>query len=243
MFRRDIVSVGSLLIPMILAATARADDPPVSVPDPSARPAPAWTRVGPLGDTPRRVTDAYPLSDQEDAAGWVRFGPMSDEFDDPSGLDAAKWTLNMSWWLGRQPALFSKSNVEVSDGALKLTMRREKLPAAMEAKGYRDYTSAALHTSARSRYGYFEIRARPMNSAGSSSFWFQRDAAPDWATEIDVFEIGGKAPGFERKVNMALHVFRTPAVAEHWQVHGVWEAPSAWPTTSTSTASTGPTAS
>jgi hypothetical protein len=34
-----------------------------------------------------------------------------------------------------------------------------------------------------------------MNSAASSSFWFHRDSAPDWETEIDVFEIGGKAKG------------------------------------------------
>jgi hypothetical protein len=40
--------------------------------------------------------------------------------------------------------------------------------------------------------------ARPMNSAGSSSFRFE---------ELP----GGKAKGFEHKVNMNLHVFRTPA--------------------------------
>ncbi len=64
-----------------------------------------------------------------------------------------------------------------------------------------------------------------MNSGGSSSFWFQVEDTPGWLTEIDVFEIGGKAKGFERKYNMNLHVFRTPTKKEHWSAGGVWEAP------------------
>jgi hypothetical protein len=28
--------------------------------------------------------------------------------------------------------------------------------------------------------------AKPMNSGGSSAFWFQQDETPGWATEIDV---------------------------------------------------------
>lgn len=69
-----------------------------------------------------------------------------------------------------------------------------------------------------------------MNSAGSSAFWFQREDAaqdPGWLTEIDVFEIGGKAKGLERKCNMTLHVFRTPDEKRHWSVGGAWTAP--WP--------------
>lgn len=183
-----------------------------------------WTRTGPLGDTPPRRTEACPLSDQENRGKWVRFEPMSDEFA-ADALDTNKWIVGMHWWQGRQPAWFSPSNVTVQGGQLHLTMRKEPVPAAMTARGYRDYTSAALHTRARSSYGYYEVRARPMNSGGSSSFWFQQDAVPGWATEIDVFEIGGKAPGFEQKYNMNLHVFRTPAEQRHWSVGGVWEAP------------------
>ncbi len=40
-----------------------------------------WTRSDPLGETPKRVTDAYPLSDQRNQAGWVKFEPLSDEFE------------------------------------------------------------------------------------------------------------------------------------------------------------------
>jgi hypothetical protein len=130
----------------------------------------------------------------------------------------------MYWWKGRQPAAFSEKNVTVKDGQLHLTMRKEKLSPELEKQGYRDYTSAALHTKARSSYGYYEVRARPMNSAGSSSFWFQQDSVAGFSTEIDVFEIGGKARDYERKYNMAVHVFRTPQEKRHWQVNGVGRA-------------------
>jgi alpha-L-fucosidase len=190
------------------------------------RPTNEWTRVGPLGETPKRTTDALPLSDQENRGDWVKYEPMSDDFEGGS-LDTNKWVRNMHWWKGRQPALFKAENVTVSDGQLLLTMRKEPVPEEFQALGYRDYTSAAVHSLDRTCYGYFEVKAKPMNSAGSSSFWFQQDAEPGWATEIDVFEIGGKAPGFESKYNMNLHVFRTPAEKRHWNVGGCWTAP--WP--------------
>ena len=183
-----------------------------------------WTRVGPLSETPTRTTDALPLSDQENKGDWVKYEPMSDEFEGGS-LDTNKWVRNMRWWKGRQPALFKAENVTVSDGQLLLTMRKEPVPEEFQAQGYRDYTSAAVHSLDRTCYGYFEVKAKPMNSAGSSSFWFQQDAEPAWATEIDVFEIGGKARGFESKYNMNLHVFRTPTEKRHWNVGGCWTAP------------------
>ena len=188
------------------------------------RPKKIWNRTGPLGETPRRVTDSLPLSDQENKAGWVVLEAMSDEFEG-DGLDREKWNTGLTTWRGRQPSLFRDQNVAVSDGKLHLTMRKEPVPARFEKLGYKDYTSAILHTKAKAAYGYFETKAKPMNSAGSSSFWFKRDATPGWVTEIDVFEIGGKATGFEQKVNMNAHVFRTPAESEHWSVSGNWTAP------------------
>ena len=140
-----------------------------------------WNLTGPLGETPKRVTDAYPLCS-------------------------------------------ATRNVTVSDGKLHLTMRKEQVPEEFEKLGYKDYTSAALHTKVRSSCGYYEVKAKPMNSGGSSSFWFQQDDAPGWATEIDVFEIGGNAKGFEHKYHMTLHVSGTPTEKKHWSVGGVWEA-------------------
>ena len=39
-----------------------------------------WTLVGPLGETPKRVTDSLPRSHQSDVGVWVRYEPTSDEF-------------------------------------------------------------------------------------------------------------------------------------------------------------------
>jgi beta-glucanase (GH16 family) len=209
----------------LLAQTAQADEKP-SLAKPSAerRPTKIWNRTGPLGNTPKHVTDAFPLSDQGNKGGWVRFEPMTDEFEG-NELDRSKWVVGLEWWKGRQPALFSEKNVTVSDGKLHLTMRKEKLPPGVEKLGYHDYSSAALHSKTRTAYGYFEVKAKPMNSAGSSSFWFQKEDTPNWLTEIDVFEIGGKAKKFEHRYNMNMHVVKTPSEKKHWSVGGVWLAP------------------
>ncbi len=210
---------------------ALAVEPAATPPSAAAkkRPTKMWVRKGPLGETPQRITDAYPLSDQQNQGRWEKSAPLSDEFDGRA-LDLKKWTRGMRWWKGRQPAFFSDANVTVSDGKLHLVMRKEKLSPELEKLGYHDYTSAAVHANQRVRYGYFEVQARPMNSAGSSSFWFQ---VGDWKgpprpiTEIDVFEIGGKARLFQRKVNMTLHVFEPLAGGkqDHWQVGAAWVAP------------------
>ncbi len=213
-----------LLVTLLLSMNGAAGLGDASQGSVEKRPSIDWVRTGPLEEAPGRVTDAYPLSDQQNKGRWVRSDAMSDEFEGTE-LDRSKWRVGMSWWKGRQPALFSERNVTVSDGRLKLTMRKEAVPKEAEKLGYRDYTSAALHTKARSHYGYYEVKARPMNSAGSSSFWFQQDDTPGWATEIDVFEIGGKAKGFERKYHTTLHVFATPKIKEHWSAGAVWEAP------------------
>lgn len=182
-----------------------------------------WVRVGDLGSKPLRSTDALPLSDQANAGHWRAYEPMSDEFA-TDALDPNKWWPRNPDWLGRKPAYFEPTNVKVSDGKLHLTMRQQEAAAAFNDKGYHTYTSAAVKSKTKVLYGYFEIRARPMRSHGSSAFWFY-DSTPEWWTEIDVFEIGGGAPGFERKDNMNVHVFRTPREQKHWSVGAVWVAP------------------
>jgi beta-glucanase (GH16 family) len=186
-----------------------------------------WTLKGSFSELPIRTNQILPLSDQQNKAGWVRFEPIWDEFDQ-STLDTNKWTVGMSWWQGRQPAWFNPLNVIVRDGQLHLTMRREEVRAEMKAKGYHDYGSAALHTKARSSYGYYEVKARPMNSGGSSSFWFAQEdpkGPPGWATEVDVFELCGKSADHDRRYYMTLHVWATPQEKRHWQVGSYWESP------------------
>jgi len=183
----------------------------------------SWERTGPLGPIPQRTTDARPLSDQADKAGWVRYEPMSDEFDDDR-LDPDKWWPGNPRWPGRKPAWFDPANLKVTDGRLHLTMRKNEPPGMPKDKGYHTYTSAAVQSKGLVKYGCFEIKCRPMASAGSSSFWFYNNT-PDLWTEIDVFEIGGRAPGFEKKYNMNVHVFKTPDENKHWSKHGHWFAP------------------
>jgi len=181
-----------------------------------------WTRTGGLGATPKHTNPSLPLADQENHGGWVKFEPFSDEFNAPT-LDARKWEP-MRAWKGRPPGLFRSSNVVQTNGCLTLTMRKETVPEMKKDPKFHDYTSAIVETVQYTRYGYFEIRARPMNSAGSSSFWFA-GGAKRWRIEIDVFEIGAKALGREYAYNMNAHVFRKNGVDDHWNTGGVWQAP------------------
>jgi hypothetical protein len=183
-----------------------------------------WTRIGELPNPPRRVSDALPLSDQANKGGWVKDETFSDEFEGGQ-LDPQKWMPKFTDWKGRQPAWFNPENVSVSRGQLHLVMRRQEAPAPLRKLGFTSYTSAAMQSLTKTGYGYYEVKARPMNSGGSSSFWFSGTDLPDHGTEIDVFEIGGKAAGFERKYNMNVHVFKTPQEKRHWNVGGVWLAP------------------
>mgnify|MGYP001236415418 CR=1 FL=1 len=183
-----------------------------------------WTLNGPLTNPPTQISKSLPLSDQTNRGGWVKYAPLWDDFNGNS-LDTNKWIVGLDFWNGRPPAWFNPTNVTVQNGMLCLTMRHEKVPPDMEKLGYTNYTSAALRSQIRTSYGYYEVRARPMNSAGSSSFWFTKDKVPNWGTEIDVFELSGKGRNQPHRYNMTTHVFNTPTVEGHWQVHGEWEAP------------------
>ena len=182
-----------------------------------------WVLKGDLPAEPKRVTADYPLSDQLNGGKWAFYEMFSDEFDG-SVLDSEKWWPRNPTWLGRQPGYFYDKNVSVSGGKLHLAMKKEEPAEMPKKKGYHTYTSAAVKSKGLVLYGYFEVMCRPMNSAGSSSFWFYNNAIDLW-TEIDVFEIGGKSPGFEKKYNMNVHVFKTPQEKRHWSKGGVWVSP------------------
>ncbi len=188
------------------------------------KPTKDWVRAGELGPKPKRVTDAFPLSDQTNEGKWIKYELMSDEFEGTT-LVPNKWYPTNPKWLGRQPAFFYSGNVSVSNGKLHLAMKKQEVTEMPKDKGYHTYTSAAVQSKTKVKYGYFEVKCRPMKSHGSSSFWFY-DNTPELWTEIDVFEIGGGAPGFEKKYNMNVHVFRTPTEKKHWSQHGEWIAPS-----------------
>lgn len=156
---------------------------------------------------------------------WMPLPEFTDEFDGDA-LDTTKWHPTNPDWLGRAPGFFTPRNVSVVDGCLHITMKYQPdFSGFPDGQEYRDFTTGAVKSRKTVLYGYFEVRARAMDSHGSSAFWFY-DSLPDWWTEIDVFEIGGGAPGFENKCFMTVHVMRTPeGEKEHWQKGEVWDAP------------------
>lgn len=147
---------------------------------------------------------------------------LSDEFEDAS-FDTSKWFRANPTWFGRQPAFFSENNVIQEDGKLHLIMRKEEPSDTLKEKGYHTYSSAAVQSKDKVKYGYFEIKSRAMNSRGSSAFWFYHQTSNLW-TEIDVFEICGKGER-ENQYNMNIHVFRTPLIKEHCSKSDEWRAP------------------
>ncbi len=207
-----------------LSSTLEIGDPLSDAPERLSKKT-GWQNVDPkLPEAAiKRVNEDYPLSDQENKSRWAKYEPMWDEFSGDT-LDAAKWWPRNPTWRGRQPGYFAPENVSVHDGQLHLVARVQEPPEQFKAEGYHTFTTAAVQSKDRIRYGYCEVKARAMSSGASSAFWFY-DARPDWWTEIDVFEIGGRAPGFERKYNMTLHVMHTPVTRDHFQVGDSWAAP------------------
>ncbi|MCL5283650.1 MAG: family 16 glycosylhydrolase [Armatimonadetes bacterium] len=199
----------------LMASTADAQSPDTS----------GWVTYHPDIETQaiKRKNNRWPLSDQANRSDWVKYEPMSDEFNG-SSLDGTKWYPHNPTWQGRQPGWFDPKNVTVKDGCLNLAMRLANPPEAMRSQGYHTYTSAAVQSKGTVLYGYFEVMAKPMASAGSSAFWFYK-SDPDRWTEIDVFEIGGGATGFERRDNITVHVFHTPTIKQHFQIGDAWIAP------------------
>jgi beta-glucanase (GH16 family) len=147
---------------------------------------------------------------------------LSDEFEE-TGIDTTRWYPINPTWEGRQPAFFSDKNVIQKEGKLNLIMRKEDPPASLKDKGFHTFSSAAVQSRKKVKYGYFEIKARAMNSKGSSAFWFYNGTKDLW-TEIDVFEICGTGER-ENQYNMNLHVFHTPLIKEHFGRGGEWRAP------------------
>ena len=155
--------------------------------------------------------------------GWKFDAQFSDEFNQDK-LDAEKWFDTNPGWLGRQPAKFCKENVYLKDG--KLCLRADVAPEGYyseedKQKGYHTFRTAAVKSKQTVLYGYFEIRAKPMNSKASSAFWFY-DVTPEIWTEIDVFEMSGNHPKYADQYLMTVHVMHTPTIKKHIQKHEAW---------------------
>ena len=146
--------------------------------------------------------------------GYIVIPELSDEFDGDA-LDQAKWAPRDEGWLGRPPGLFAPANVIVGGGHLQLWARAARRNASWPA-GYDNYTTSAVHSLARVRLGFFEVRWRSGSSGISSSWWLHEGNGTAW-TEIDVFETTGAtnaAPGGASRSDLPshVHIFELPGV-------------------------------
>lgn len=153
--------------------------------------------------------------------GWQVIPQLTDEFEG-TAIDSTKWWNYNPGWLGREPGYFSPNNVTVSDGKLHLTARVESLPNL--PAGYHTYTTAAVKGKTLVKYGYFEIRCRPMKSKASSAFWFYQHTPQEW-TEIDVFEVCGAGGSWNNTYNMNVHHFYSPASNTYFNNSQTWRPP------------------
>jgi len=155
---------------------------------------------------------------------WYAVNALSDEFNGER-LDATKWRDLNPTWLGRPPVLFDPACVAVTKGELCLTA--PKSDGRTLPKGF---THRCGYIMARSlvRYGYFEIRAKLMDSTLVSCFWLYENTPAEW-TEIDIFEAPAGVPEYRRKLSSNAHVFHSPTykgdMENHLQHPLLWDAP------------------
>lgn len=114
----------------------------------------------------------------------------SDEFSGDC-LDPSKWSAE-DWPAEKNNELqyYTPSNVEVQNGQLILTSKRESYRG-------RSYTSGAVHTRGNFSflYGKAEMRAKLPGGQGMfPAFWMMTDREDTWLPEIDIMEMLGHQP-------------------------------------------------
>jgi len=183
-----------------------------------------WTRRGILENPPERSNEQFPLSDQSNEEGWTMVAELSDEFEGDQ-LDEDKWFKVNPDWLGQAPAFFSTNNVSVSNGVLNLTFRQDKRPEWLEDEKFDGYSAASVMNRKRAQYGYFEVRAKPIDFAVKSKWVMHTGYEDDTASSIDIFELQGKQSGKRNQLQMASRMFKAPGLEKGIHQKGVWYAP------------------
>ena len=157
------------------------------------------------------------------SGSWVLDKSFSDEFN-KSKLDEAKWWDFNPAWHGRKPSHFSRSNVKVKKGLLRLTAKSldsKKVSIQDISRGYDKFSTAIIKSKKRSYYGYYEARAKSMKAAVCNAFWLYdpleesvKYREGEYSEEIDIFEVFGKANKKENKraYYAAVHRYQTPYV-------------------------------
>ena len=128
----------------------------------------------------------------------------SDEFEGEM-LDRSKWDDWVESFQGRRSGfLFSRDNVDVAKGELRLKarlLREDEKTADNLARGFDTYATAIVKSKKKTFYGYYECRAKSMKAAVCNAFWLydplsdepkKKYRPGDFSEEIDIFEIFGK---------------------------------------------------
>ncbi|MEA2973857.1 MAG: hypothetical protein QOG82_2315 [Actinomycetota bacterium] len=132
---------------------------------------------------------------------------FSDEFDG-TALNSGKWHT-CSWWssttcsieTNNELELYTKNNVSVASGMLKLQARKENA-VAWNGKTY-NYTSGMISSGGRSgsipagftyKYGYAEARVKVPAGQGLWPAFWTLPSDYSWPPEIDIMEILGNKP-------------------------------------------------
>lgn len=148
----------------------------------------------------------------------ARADEWRDDFNGNS-LDESVWTDWIWTFQGRRAGfLFARDNVAVSNGCLNLTarlMRDDEKTVENLRRGFTTYATAFVRSKKKFHYGYFECRAKTMNSKVCNAFWLydplsdkpeKKFRAGDYSEEIDMFEIFGSLKDWYGTV----HCLKTP---------------------------------
>lgn len=119
---------------------------------------------------------------------WIYSNQYSDEFESAE-LDETKWYDHNPTWEGRNPGYFYPKNINIQNGMLILKSKKEDVDEMPE--GYHTWTTAAVQSTKKVLYGFFEARCRPMDSGISSAFWLYMNNE-EKQEELDIFEICGR---------------------------------------------------
>ncbi len=189
-----------------------------------------YVRVGPLPETPKRITDDLPLSDQGNRGKWRLVKEFSDEFNG-TALDRTRWMDTRHYTIGSAPARCLPENVVVKDGMAQIITRYDpNMPSGrVEPRGpeYHSFSVGRIFSRNPFRYGYLEIRAKIQATSFNNAFWLygvgeNKKTGEVTCPEIDIFELAGKSFAHTYTYNMALHnVIRKPykhsVFARNWK--------------------------
>jgi beta-glucanase (GH16 family) len=146
-----------------------------------------------------------------DTGRWEPIPELWDEFS-ATTLDSRKWDSENIYYKGKKPGMFVPNNIQVTDHQLRLWAREEAPPLSLS--GYHSYTTSAISSRHEVKYGYFEIKAKVMQSRVNNAFWLYRWT--DRGTyEIDIFEISGGHPQKDTFLHTNAHVYFEPPEFEN----------------------------